>query len=104
MRTVTLIPLRRPKGKVQIQLGPKADPSNIWKDRADWLLVALGARWSHRHGYTLSPARAEAFVKLYTHGWSADRRILASHKTLTSYTRRDLPGEHSLKEALALCQ
>lgn len=104
LRTITLIPLRRPKGKVQVQLGPKEDPTDPYKDRAAWLLEGLNASYSHRAGYALSPARAEAFVRLYNGGWSASRRFLESDKTPVTFSPRcyiDKP--HSLKEALSQC-
>lgn len=56
-------------GRVVVQFN---EPSNTpgYKDTGEKLLGALGARHSHRHGYTLSPTRAEAFSLLYKAGWS----------------------------------
>lgn len=66
-RAFNLLPLTRPKGRVAVQF---SDPSPCpgYKDRAEDMLVALGAKHSRR-GYHLSPARAEAFSLLYKAGW-----------------------------------
>lgn len=101
LRTITLIPLRRPKGKVQVQLGPKEDPTDYFKDRAAWLLEGLNATYSHRAGYCLSPTRAETFVKLYNGGWGAPMRLFADSPKAT-FSLNDGP-ELTLKEALAQC-
>lgn len=65
MRSVTLIPLTRPKGRVRIQLGERI---GVWENRANRLIDALGGVYTSK-GYHLSKKRAELFVKLYGNGW-----------------------------------
>jgi hypothetical protein len=98
-RTVTLVPLHRPKNKVAIQLGPKEDTTDCFKDRAAWLLEGLNASYSHRSGYTLSPARAAIFVQLYQAGYSASWRLFVSSQPVTFSLGDGL--ELTLKEALS---
>lgn len=100
-RTITLVPVRRPAGKVQVNLSPK-EPGEMFKDRADWLLEGLNASYSRRMGYCLSPRRAEMFVKLYEAGFWASRRLLASSGPAT-FSLAQGP-EMTLKEALAACE
>jgi len=102
IRSITLVPLRRPRNKVQIILGPKEDPADCFKDRAAWLLEGLNAYHSHRHGYCLSPQRAEAFQRLYNAGFHASRRLFIKSKTPITFYQQNGP-ELSLKEALAQC-
>jgi len=54
---------RYAKGKKVIQ---PLDSREGMKGRASWLAEAVGGRWVHRSkGYTVSPAAAEKFEKLY---------------------------------------
>lgn len=102
-RTVTLIPLTRPKNRVQVQLGPKADPTDEWKDRAAWLLEALGATWSHRHGYTLAPSKAAAFVRLYGAGWRSETGIhwRGEKRPIALFSQPGDETKYTLKAALS---
>lgn len=95
---------------VQIRLGAKRDPDDVFKGRAEWLLEALGAYRSHRAGYCLSPKRADIFVKLYKNGWHASRRLMTYWKymekdrTPYTFTRHGIDGNLPLKKALELCR
>ncbi len=100
-RSITLVPLRRPRNKVQIVLGPKEDPEDCFKDRAAWLLEGLNATHSHRHGYCLSPQRAEAFQRLYNAGFHASHRLL--FKSGPAKFHQHNGPQLTLKEALAQC-
>ena len=100
IREFTIIPIRRPAGKVKIQFDPK-DKDDIFKDRAVWLLEALGAYYSHRAGYCLSPKRAEIFEKLYRGGWDVSRKIAAWDKKKYEFWLEDGP-KMNLKEVLRL--
>lgn len=93
-REFTLVPLRHPAGRVKMQLAPKADAGDIFKDRAGWLLDALGARYTHRTGSHLSPARAEAFNLLYRAGFHGMRRLTASDKRTPTYSPPMVPNCH----------
>lgn len=69
--TYTITPARYAKGKMIIR--PKSDGSGF-KTRAARLAEAkgIGGRWVHRSGgYTVSPAAARRFEKLYAEGWDA---------------------------------
>lgn len=105
LRTITLTPCRRPAGKVKVQLGPKKDPTDCFKGRAEWLLEALGAYYSHRAGHCLTPERAKVFVLLYKAGFGASRRLMRywkfmeRDKTPYTFTRGNGP-ELTLKQAL----
>lgn len=102
LRTFELVPTNRPKGMLAVRLGPKPDAGDIFKDRAAWLLEALGAYYSHRAGHCLSPAKAEQFAKLYKAGFHASRRLFPSDKKPYTFSLADGP-ELSLKDALAQC-
>lgn len=99
LREFEIVPVRRPKGKVAVRLAPKTD-GDMFKDRAVWLLEALGAYYSHRAGFCLSPQRAEVFSKLYRAGWSASWRLMASDKEPCTFSPPDGETKHTLKEAL----
>ena len=48
----------------RVQIHPRRT-GDVWKHPEAWLAEALGARWTHRHGYTVaSPARAALFERL----------------------------------------
>jgi len=52
----------------RVQIHPRKI-GDIWKHADAWLAEALGARWTHRHGYTVaSPARAALFERLRAAG------------------------------------
>jgi adenosylmethionine-8-amino-7-oxononanoate aminotransferase len=69
-RKFTLVPLTRPKGRTQINLENKPE-GEIFKDRAERLIDALGGKWTRRHGYTLTHKNAEIFAALYKAGFNA---------------------------------
>lgn len=101
MREFTLVPVRRPKNMVSVRLAPKTD-GNIFKCQATWILEALGAYYSHRAGYCLSPKKAEYFTKLHTNGWSASFKLLVVDKRPHTFSPKDSDEKYTLKEAINL--
>jgi hypothetical protein len=99
IRDFEFIPVRRPKGMVKVQLAPKPE-GHIFKDRAAWLLEALGAYYSHRAGHCLTPERAKAFSILYKGGWHATMRLAARDKTPYRFFLEDENGKSGEKLTL----
>ena len=77
------------------------EPGDCWKGRAQWLLEALGAYYSHRVGYCLKPHKVEQFTALYKAGFSASRRILKIDKRPYTFSIQGGP-EMTLKQALEI--
>lgn len=96
-----MIPTNRPKGKVILQMSPIARRLGDMpiKDRADHLAEAMGAAWSRRQGYTLSPARSALFLRLYNAGWRSKRHVVSVHKHVFTFLAPGSAIEYSLKEA-----
>lgn len=94
----TLGPASYAKGKMVVQ--PR-DNRGDYKGRTACLCEALGGRWVGRsHGYTLSPAAAVKFERLYAAGFDARVRLFRDSPCL--FYREGRP-DRTLREALAEC-
>lgn len=90
-------PARYAKGKMVVRIVNES----MFKNEGVWLAEALGGKWSRRDGgHQLSRTRAAAWIKLYSAGWTATRKILSSDKKPYLFGPFKQPRIFVLKDAL----
>lgn len=89
----------------RVKIDPKRGSDGLKTEEA-WLAEALGAKWTHRNGYTVASAnRAAQWETLKNAGFKASRRYFVSDKTPYRFTHAEWPNElYTLNEALKLAR
>jgi hypothetical protein len=100
-KSFLIIDARYAKGKMIIQ---PLDSKDGYKGRASYLAEALNGKWVHRSGgYTVSPAAADKFLKLFKAGFEANVRCFKDSPAEFYHRKLELESL-TLKEALAKSQ
>jgi len=100
-RDFKFVDLKRPAGRVQVKLADKSEHRKGTKDRAEWLLEALGAVWTRRTGYHIAKSKAEKFALLYIMGWSSSTMKILVHDARPQMFDKGGAASVTLSEAVA---